>query len=419
MVPTQNPTAAWLAKQIITGCLLLGGLEAQGAPCLSSFALLGHAQTGASRLGSGVWLRCDSVELRASGHLLEKSREKGAVSVSAAGPAGIFTAGSQILPFETSFLADSWAVLDAPLRTKRTVFAAPDLRGLRPGLFGLQGSRRPGVFLSAEQFFFALHPETGLGALAVRSRSPFHHLILDVTRLRDADHRLTTEGYGSLQIEPLWKFDLEAERRMSWDLTPASSREQRAVDQTRRGRSGLLSAGAEGDWLRFEAGGQDRERFGMRAIQGTAALFAGDWILGPVFSLRGYELRQYGTETARRRDSAAAIGPALRTEHLKVELTGEFRKRGAPAGELRLTWQNRVLSAGLTAFASAVKKGRPADVHMLRDGSPGRASRRFYLEESAGMVLSLNAKWLYVYASAGRTGTKSSLYLHGEGRFEL
>jgi hypothetical protein len=423
MVLTQNSAAAPLAKQIIALCAFLAAFAAKAEPCLPSFALSGLGETKSSRTGLNAALQCDSTRLQASGHLYSrKSREKGAASVAVEAPQGLITAGSQFLPFETSFLAESWAVLDAPLRTRRTVFAAPDILGLRPGLFGLEGSRKPGVFVAGHSFFAALHQETGLGALAAMSSSQFHRLLVDVTRLRNVDSRLTTEGYAGISIQPFeWTFDAEAERRMSWDLLKKVEwNSPDTVDPERRGRSGLISFGAKSSWLGLEAGGKDTGRTGMRAARASITPFPDGWILGPALSLRAYETRQYGEGLAsRRRDSAAAVGPALRTEHLQIELLGEFRKKGAPGGEFRLTWKNRYLSAGLSAFASAVKKGRPEDVHMIQDGSPARASRRLYLEESAAMTLSLNAKWLYVYASAARTKGKSSLYLHGEGRFEL
>lgn len=421
MVPTQNPAAAPLAKQIIMGGLALAMFlpgSALAAECRRRLEIAGQGEREASRAGLQGRLTCDEWDARLSGHLASRNhaREIGHWSLRLDSPLSVITAGRQYLPSSSSFLAQSWSALDEPLREKGTLFAGVKAGWLWPGLFGMQGQKSPGAFLASRDFFAAFHPETGLGALAFRSGGQFHSLMADVIRLRDRDNRLTTEGFTGGSFEPFdWKFDFEAERRASWDLAKDGS-----VDPLRRGRSGLISLGAAGEYGGIEAGGLDKGRTAVRAGRATALMLPGNWI-GVLFSLRAYETWLYGQrENAFMRDSSAALGPALRTRNLELDVLGEFRRKGPPGAEMRLTWKNRFLAAGLSAFAVSSRSAAEPGVHMIRDGLPGRASRRFYAEETAGMVLSLRADWMYAYVSLARTAKgKSSLYLHGEGRFEL
>lgn len=421
MVPTQNPAAAPLAKQIIVPVLALALLlpaSALAGECETAFAVSAQAERELSHAGLQSQLTCGGWHARLAAHAAARphSRETGPWSFSIDGPRGLLTAGRQFLPARSSFLAESWSLLEEPLRKKGTMFAGIKAPGITAGGFGLEGSKSAGAFLASKDFFGAFHPETGLGALTFRSDGQFHRFLIDVIRLPDPDRRLTTEGFAGGYFEPFdWRFDIEAERRASWDLARDGS-----VDPARRGRSGLISFGAAGEHVSAEAGGQDKGRTGLRALRTTALLRAQGQSLGACVSLRGYEKRLYAQSNAAvEQDQGAAFGPALRAGNLEMDVLAEFRRTGPPGAEVRLTWKNRFIAAGLSAFAASARSGATG-VHMLRDGMPDRASRRFYSEENAAMVLSLRAKGLYVYASVAKAAAgKSSLYLHGEGQFEL
>ncbi|MBL8022415.1 MAG: hypothetical protein JNM27_22250 [Leptospirales bacterium] len=347
-----------------------------------------------------------------------------------------FTAGWRYLPGpRTSYLVDESMIqaLGPSARTTSSVFLQPLPELYLPGIFGIQGSNKPGIYWRDPQdrMFVGVHPQSGLSAfsMALAKGFPFS-LFADVVRIRfgNALSPWTAEGAASFRVgnsiaippsperevsgSPV-TIGIELERQRRWDLN-----QNNELDLKRKGRSGLVSLFASREIFFSETAGQDLGRNRMRFAGGGLRLSSAEIPLGLILRGRAYESRVYGG-SLRHTDSSGAIGAIIGRESLGLDLLYEARRSGAPRGEVTFQWRTSYFETAVTAFARATNSKYPSTFTFMRTTPQYANGARFFMEESAALQFKIRAKFLYLYLSTAQTKKSSKQFAMLEGRLEF
>ncbi|MCE9598471.1 MAG: hypothetical protein K8S54_10925 [Spirochaetia bacterium] len=429
---SKNRVAPWVEKHFPYQLSLLLFFATASLPaCETGRPTLGGGATSfpvsnALLLESGI--TCDNLEIKGLGEARRPSsksrtqeRDRFYGSIKAAHPGIGFAAGWRYLPGpRTSFLVDESMVqvLSPSARQTPSVFVQALPEFYLPGIFAIQGSKRPGFYFRdpSDRTFVAMHPESGLGAVAVALSKGFPFtLFADIVRIRFAgkDSPWTTEGTASFLLSEPFTLSIEAARERRWDL---DSKQQ--LDTRRMGRSGLVSLFGSAGYLFGESAGQDLDRNRMRVAGGGLRFQGEDLPLGLILRGRAYEARTYGTAT-RQPDSAAGIGTSISRRNITFEMIYEARRLGAPGGEVSLQWKTQYFESALTAFARATSSKYPSTFTFMRTTPQYSNGARFFAEEHSGLQLRIKAKFLYLYLSTARGKKTSRQFAILEAKLEL
>lgn len=431
--PYQLPLVLLFAGAALPACdrgpaVLGGGLSS--FPASSAFLVESSASCDTLRVSGMAEYRRPSSKARSD------QRDRFYGSLKGTHPAFAFTAGWRYLPGpRTSYLVDESMIqaLGPSARTVSSLFIQPLPGWYLPGIFGIQGNSKPGIYWRDphDRMFAGVHPQSGLSALSMALTKGFPFaLFADVVRIRFSDSLSpwTTEGTASfwlgnsiatiptserdVPMSPI-TIGIELERQRRWDFD-----QNNELDLTRKGRSGLASLFAAREFFFVETAGQDLGRNRMRLAGGGLRLSSETIPLGLILRGRAYESRVYGSPL-RHADSSGAIGATISRDSLALDLVYEARRSGAPRGEVTIQWGTRYFESAVTAFVRATNSKYPSTFTFMRTTPQYANGARFFLEENSALQFKIRAKFLYLYLSTARTKKSSKQFAMLEGRLEF